>query len=109
MATASSASRRMQSSQCFQRGVIQHLHAERNTIDAGGAIAAKARRFDTGRIGLQRHFDIIGDLPMLADRIENGADRLRLHQRRRAAAEKDRGHLPAWNARSRGLDLAGKG
>ena len=76
----------MQPAQGFQRGVVQRLHAERDAVDAGGAIAAKPRRFHAGRIGLKRHFDLIGDLPVFSDRIENGADRLRLHQRRRTAA-----------------------
>ena len=34
--------------------------------------------------------DIIGHAPVFADRVEDRADGLRLHQRRRAAAEEDR-------------------
>ena len=89
--------RAVQSSQRLQRGIVERLHAERDAVDAGCAIAAKPRCLDAGRIGLQRHLDIGGDAPMLADRIQDGADGLRLHQRRRAAAEKDRrdGSRPA--------------
>jgi hypothetical protein len=45
---------------------------------------------------------------MLADRIQDGAHGLRLHQRRRAAAEKDRRDGSIRGARCRGLDLARK-
>ena len=99
----------MQAAQRFQRGIVERLHAERDAVDAGCAIAAKPRRLDAGRIGLQRDLDIGGDAPVLADRIEDRADGLRLHQRRRAAAEKDRRHRAARRARRRGLDLARKG
>src|ERR1700749_3447446 len=44
---------------------------------------------DVGRVGFKRPFGIAGDMPMAADRIENGPDGLRLHQRRGAAAEED--------------------
>ena len=62
--------RSMQAAQRFQRGVIERLHAERDAVDAGGAIAAKARCLDAGWIGLERHLDAVGDPPMLADRLE---------------------------------------
>ena len=101
--------RAVQSSQRLQRGVVERLHAERDAVDAGCAIAAKPRCLDAGRIGLQRHLDIAGDAPMLADRIEDGADGLRLHQRRRAAAEKDRCDGSVRRARCRRFDLARKG
>ena len=101
--------RAVQPSQRLQRSIVERLHAERDAVDAGCAIAAKPRCLDAGRIGLQRHFDIGGDAPMLADRIQDGADGLRLHQRRRAAAEKDRGDGSARRARRRGFDLARKG
>ena len=101
--------RGVQSAERLQRGIVQRLHAERDAVDAGGAIAAKARRLDAGGVGLQRHLDIGRDAPMLADRIEDRADGLRLHQRRRAAAEKDRGDLAARRARRGGFDLARKG
>src|SRR4051794_11826191 len=45
---------------------------------------------------------------MPANRIQNRADRLWAHQRRRAAAEKDRGYLPARRARRDGFDFAGE-
>ncbi len=56
--------RGMQPSQRFQRGIVERLHAERNPVDAGGAIAAKPRRLDAGRIGLQRNFGIGRDAPV---------------------------------------------
>ena len=99
----------MQLTQGFQRRVVQRLHAERDPVDAGGAIAAKPGGLDAGRIGLQCDFGIIGDAPVLSDRIQNGADRLRLHQRRRAAAEENRRHLAARPACRGGFDLARKG
>jgi hypothetical protein len=45
--------RGVESAQCFQRGIVERLHAERNPVDAGCAIAAKPCRLDAGRIGLQ--------------------------------------------------------
>ncbi len=101
--------RGVQPAQRLQRGVVQRLHAERYPVDAGRAVTGKARGLDAGRVGLERDFDIGGDAPVLADRIENGADGLRLHQGRRAAAEEDRRHLAARRARRSGFDLAGEG
>ena len=101
--------RGMQPSQRLQRGIVQRLHAERNPVDAGCAVAAKPRCLDAGRIGLQRDLGVGRDAPVFADRIQNGADGFRLHQRRRAAAEKDRGDLAIRRARGGGFDLAGKG
>ena len=100
--------RAVQSSERLQRGVVERLHAERDAVDAGCAIAAKPCCFHAGRIGLQRHLDIVGDAPMLADRIQDGADGLRLHQRRRAAAEKDRRDGSIRRARRGRFDLARK-
>ena len=101
--------RGVQSSERFQRGIVQRLDAERHPVDAGRAIAAKPRRLDAGRIGFQRHFDIGRDAPIFADRIEDRTDGLRLHQRRRAAAEKDRGYFAAGRTCGRRFDLARKG
>ena len=101
--------RAVQPAQRFQRGIVERLHAERDAVDAGRAIAGKARGLDTGRVGLERDFGIGGNVPVLADRIENGADGLRLHQRRRAAAEEDRGDLAAGRARRGRFDFAREG
>ena len=76
----------------FQRRIVERLHAERDAVDAGGAIAAKARRLDAGRIGFERDLDIGRHGPVLADGVEDRADGLGLHQRRRAAAEEDARH-----------------
>jgi len=99
----------MQTSQRLQRSVVERLHAERYPIDAGGAIAAKPRGFDAGGIGFQRDFHIGRHAPVFADRIQDGADGLRLHQRRCAAAEKNRRYLAARGARGGGFDLASEG
>jgi len=72
--------RGVQTSQRFQRGVVQRLHAERNPVDAGGAIAAKPRRLDAGRIGFEGDFRVGRHAPVLADRIQDRADGLRPHQ-----------------------------
>ena len=59
----------------LQIGVVQGLHAERDAVHAGRAIAEKALRLDAGRIGFER------DLGVLA-RSSNGA-RSRREWRRR--------------------------
>mgnify|MGYP001611871623 CR=1 FL=1 len=63
--------RRVQTAQFLERAIVERLHAERDTIDAGAAIAAEARGLHAGRIGLQRHFDVAGDAPVLTDAIED--------------------------------------
>jgi len=50
--------RRMRASELGKRAVVERLHAERNAVDAGTAITAKARRLDARRIGLKRDFGI---------------------------------------------------
>ena len=79
----------MQPTESVQIRVIQRLDAERDAIDAGSPIAAKAVRFYARRIGLER--DLCSRLhgPVACDGIENGRHRRRRHQRRRAAAEED--------------------
>ena len=84
---------RMQPPERLQIGIIHRLNAQRHAIDASCAIATKALRLDAGRIGLQRDLGVAVDAPGPANGVENGGDRLRLHQRGRAAAEKDRRHL----------------
>ena len=58
----------------LERGIVERLDAERDAVDAGGAVAAKARGFDAGRVGFQRHLDIGRDAPGLRDGIEDRAD-----------------------------------
>ncbi len=58
-----------------ESGVVERLHAQRNAIDARCAKAAEARCLHAGRIGLQRHFDIRRNTPVLADAIQD-----RLHR-----------------------------
>ena len=98
--------RAMQTPEHLQRRIVQRLHAERDAVDAGAAIAGETRGFHTGGIGLQRHFSIGGDAPVFANRIQDCTDRLRPHQRGRAAAEKNRGDLAIRCAGRRGFDLA---
>src|SRR5579862_2810230 len=43
--------RAVQAAELLQREVVERLHAERDAVDAGGAIAAEARRLNAGRIG----------------------------------------------------------
>src|SRR5258708_22358266 len=61
--------RRVQAPERCERGVIERLHAERDAVDAGRAIAAKPGRFHAGRIGFERDFGSWRDGPMLADRL----------------------------------------
>ena len=104
VARASSTARRASATSwrrpsALQRGVVERLHAERDAVDAGGAIAAEALRLDAAGIGLQRDLGIRRDRPVSRDRIEDCADRRRLHQRRRAAAEEDAGDGAAGRQR----------
>src|SRR3989442_154898 len=57
--------RRMQPAELLERGIIKRLHAERNAVHAGRAIAAQARRLDAGRIGFERHLDVGNYRPVL--------------------------------------------
>ncbi len=89
--------------------IVERLHAERDAIDAGGAIAAEALSLDAGGVGFERDLDIGIDRPGPADRIEDRADRLRLHQRRRAAAEEDARHRAPGRPPGGRRDLAREG
>ena len=89
----------MQAAERGQRGIVERLHAQRDAIDAGRAVAAKPRRLDRGGIGLERHLDVGRQFPVARDRIENGADGRGLHQRGGAAAEKNAHRLSVGNAR----------
>ena len=55
----------VQAAEAAQVGVVQRLHAERDAVDAGGAVAAEALRLDAGRVGLERDLDVGGDGPVL--------------------------------------------
>ena len=101
--------RRMHAAEFCQHAIVERLHAERDAVDAGRAIAAKARGFDAGRIGFERDLGVGRDAPVARDRVEDGADRRRLHQRRRAAAEEDRGNGAARHAGGGRSDLRCKG
>jgi len=47
----------------FEIGVIERLHPERDTIDAGLFEPAKPLRFDAGRIGFERDLRALRDRP----------------------------------------------
>src|SRR3546814_7719815 len=72
---------------CSSDLVIERLHPERHAVDAGVAEAVEPGRLDRGRVGLQGDLEVVGDPEGLADGVEHGGRRFRLHQRRRAAAE----------------------
>ena len=44
-------------------GVAQRLHADRQAVDAGGAISAKPPRFDAGRVGFERDLGVRLEAP----------------------------------------------
>ena len=90
---------RVQPAERFERGVVQRLHAERDAVDAGRAIAAKALGLDAGRIGLERDLGIGATVQCRAIASRIAADRRGLHQRGRAAAEEDAGR-PCGPARA---------
>ena len=93
----------------LEHAIIERLHAERHAVDARRAIATKALGFNAGRIGFERDLDVGCDRPVLRDRVENGRNGRRLHQRRRAAAKEHRRDGAAGNALSGRRDLGRKG
>ena len=82
----------MQPAQDLEIGIVHGLHAEGHAVDAGRTVALETLRLDAGRIGLKRDLGPRCDTPVAGDGLENRLDRLRLHQRRGAAAEEDRRH-----------------
>ena len=94
--TAARASRdRVLAAQRLEVGVVQRLHADREAVDAGRAIAAKPLGFDAGRIGFERDLRLFVEAPGRRDRVDDALHGLRGHQRGGAAAEKHRSHRPA--------------
>ena len=79
----------MRAAEKAQSVVIQALNAERDAIDAGGAQIREGRRFDAGRIRLQRDLDVRIDSEARADAVDERGDRRRRREARRPAAEKD--------------------
>jgi hypothetical protein len=76
-----------------QRRIVQRLQAQRQAVHAGPGEGGETGRFGVGGIGLQRHFEIRGRTPQGASRRDDRRRPVRIHQRRRAAAEEDRGQL----------------
>ena len=89
--------------------IVERLHADRQAVDAGGAIAAKAARFDAGRIGLQRDLGVGRERPGGGDGVDQALHGLRPHQRRRAAAKEDRARHTARGLRGAMGDLGFEG
>src|SRR5690606_25338845 len=87
----------------------QRLNAERDAVDACGAVSAESLRLDRGGVRFQRHLDTVGDGPAGRDRVEDGADRLGLHQGRRAAADENGRYRARAGAAAHGGDLSGEG
>ena len=65
----------MQAAQLFQVGIVQRLHAQRDAVDAGGAVIGEARRIGAGRIGFQGDFGIVGHRPQRGDLLQDAPDR----------------------------------
>ena len=51
-------------------GVVERLDADRQAVDAGGAIAAEAPRLDAGGIGLEGDFGVGGERPGGGHRVD---------------------------------------
>ena len=98
----------VQAAEHAQVGIVQRLHAERNPVDAGRAIAAEATRLDAGRIGFQRDLGVGFNRPVIADRPEDRFDGRGLHQRGRAAAEEDGGDRASPGQRGAMRDFGAK-
>src|SRR5262245_10568552 len=79
----------VEAAEIAQVGVVEGLHAERDAVDPRGAVVAKPRRLDGGRIGLQRDLGARIQGPEAADLVQQGMDGGCRHERRRAAAEED--------------------
>ena len=84
----------METAECAQIGVVHRLNAERNAIDAGGAIPAQPLCLDTCRVRFEGDFNGIMDWPKPRDDVEDRTDGRGLHQRRRAAPEKNTANGP---------------
>ena len=97
---------RMRAPEPAQVGVVQRLHAERDPVDAGGAIAREALGLDAGRIGLERDLGPFLDAPRRVDRPEDRADGRGRHQRWGAAAEEHARHGAPRRQRRPMRDLA---
>jgi hypothetical protein len=80
-----------------QRARLERLHADRDPIDAGGPPRREVIVGDVGGVGLDRDLARRAGEPR-ADRGDRGGDAVGAPQRRRAAAEVDRGQLAGERA-----------
>jgi hypothetical protein len=84
-----------------ERLVVEALQAELMRLTPAAARSAKRAASTAVGVGLERDLDVVGARPpMRARGLDHRFDRRRLHQRRRAAAEEDRGQRrPGSSAR----------
>src|SRR6185437_16363304 len=66
---------------------IEALRAERDAIDARGAILGEAPALDRAGVRLERHFGVLREAEGAARGLEHAPDRLRREQARRAPAQ----------------------
>ena len=88
-----------------ERPVIERLDAERDPVDPGRPEAGETTRFDRGRVGLERDLEVLGGGEAGDRAFDHRGDGRGRHQRRRTAAEKDRGEGPRTDLARRALDL----
>ncbi len=81
----------MRSAKKAQSPVVERLEAERHPVHARRGKVREARRLDRGGVRLERDLDLLRQSPMTVRRLDQRRHRRRLHQRRGAAAEEDRG------------------
>src|SRR5919198_1200161 len=79
----------MNAPQPFQLIVLERLHTEAETIDTRGAKTFQLFAIDRLGVRLERHFPIGRNREPRRARVDDGADLVRIEERRRAAAEKD--------------------
>ena len=89
----------MRAPQKMERLIVQRLQPQRHAVHAGPRNIGKARRLDRGGVGLQRDLGIGLHLPVPPGRVDDRGHGFGGHQRRRAAAEKDRSQRPSAGQR----------
>ena len=69
----------MHAAERFEVRIIERLHAERDPVDAGQAVAGEALRLDARWIGLERDLGVGVKPPKLGDSVEDRRDRRGSH------------------------------
>jgi hypothetical protein len=90
----------------MQLGVVEALHADRQPRDAGRGVGVEALALEGAGIGLERDLAARLERQAGADRGDEGLDRRRREQARRAAADEDGVDAPAPDERQRRLQVA---